>query len=202
MIFRRVRVATDEEYLTGAAHSSAFDDYDGGLQMVEMANAMLAGDVPPMVQLEVLEEDYGVVDGKQEQLFTTPASICRIFRGPEYTKRMLLSAEGSYDANDRPLTYHWAVLRGDPAQVRITPQNAESSVVEILIDYHPETTVGGTALLTNLVEVGAFVHNGVYYSAPGFVTDFTLANEERTYAGDGQLTDLVTNGNYVHPNLL
>ncbi len=90
----------------------------------------------------------------------------------------------------------------DPAQVRITPQNAEASVVEIQIDYHPETTVDGSALLTNLVEVGAFVNNGVWYSAPGFVADFTLANEERTYDGNGQLVEIVTNGNYVHPNLL
>ena len=202
MIFRRARVLTDEAYLTGAAHPSAFDDFDGGLEMVEMANAMLPGEIPPLIQLEVLEENYGLVDGKQEQLFSTPASICRIFRGPEYAKRMVVSAEGSYDANDRPLTYHWAVLRGDPAQVRITPQNAEATVVEILIDYHPETTVDGSALLTNLVEVGAFVNNGVWYSAPGFVTDFTLANEERTYDGNGQLVEILTNGNYVHPSLL
>lgn len=57
-----------------------------------------------MIQLEVVEENYGPVDGKQEQLFTTPASVCRIFRGPEYTKRIVVSTEGSYDPNDLPLT--------------------------------------------------------------------------------------------------
>jgi hypothetical protein len=200
MIFRRVRVADDAEYLTGLAHPSAFDNYDGRLAMVEMANAIQIDTIPPMVQLDVIEENYTMVDGKREQWYTTPASVCRIFRGPEYTKRIVVSAANSYDINHRPLAFHWVLLRGEPAHVVITPQNSDGSEVEILIDYHVETTVAGTARLTNMVEVGAFVDNGVYYSAPGFVTDFTLNNEERTYTA-GVLTNLQHNDNYVHPSL-
>src|SRR5262249_13943130 len=36
------------------------------------------------------------------------------------------------------------------------------------------------------VDIGAFVHNGTYYSAPGFVTFFFLDNETRTYDAQGR----------------
>jgi hypothetical protein len=202
MIFRRSRAADDTEYLTGAAHPSAFDDASVTMAMIEMANGMTADSVPPLVQLEVTDETYDVVDGKNERWFTLPVSVCRIFRGPEYTKRITVSAEGSIDLNARPLTYHWSVLRGDPQHVRISPVDAAGAVVEIEIDYHPKTLIGETARLSNLVEVGAFVHNGVYYSAPAFVTSYTLDNEDRVYDQDGNLVSQTPNDNYVYPPLL
>ena len=56
---------------------------------------------------------------------------------------------------------------------------ADGDRAEIAIDYHPEATVGASELLTNLVVVGVFAHNGAYFSAPGFITSFTLASEAR-----------------------
>ncbi len=202
MIFRRSRVDSDAQYLTGAAHPSAFDNFDATLDMVQMANDISPDHIPPMAQLEVVDETYTTVDGKNEQWFTLPVSICRIFRGPEYTKRIRVSAEASYDINGQPLTYHWVVLRGDPEHVRIQTVDEDGKIADIEIDYHPKTTIGETTRLTNMVEVGVFVHNGVYYSAPAFVTSYTLDNEERTYDQDGNLIDLTTNDNYVYPPLL
>ena len=202
MIFRRSRVADDAEYLTGAAHPSAYDNASFTMEMIQMANGMTADSLPPMVQLEVIDETYDVVDGKQERWFTLPVSVCRIFRGTEYTKRITVSAEGSFDLNSRPLTYHWVVLRGDPAHVRINPVDASGAFVEIEIDYHPKAVIGETTRLSNLVEVGVFVHNGVYYSAPAFVTSYTLDNEDRVYDQDGNLVSQTPNDNYVYPPLL
>jgi hypothetical protein len=169
--------------------------------MVELANAITIDDIPPMVQLTVLNETYGVIDGKREQWYTTPVSISRIFRGPEYTKSIELSAESSFDLNDRPLTFHWTVLRGDPSHVRIVALNAASSRVRIEFDYHPRAVIEGSERLSNMVEVGVFVHNGAYYSAPGFVTSYTLDNQTRSYGTDGTLLESVENSNYVHPTL-
>ncbi|MFZ5785530.1 MAG: hypothetical protein ACOY3Y_03720, partial [Acidobacteriota bacterium] len=202
MIYRRSTVASDAEYLTAKAHPSAFDNTFNATTMNTMASAMKAGELPPMVQLEVVSESYGTVGGKNEKLFTTPASICRIFRDTVYTKTITVDAQKSFDLNGRALSFHWVVLRGDPAKVRITPLNAAKSSAKIEIDYHAETTIAGSTRLTNLVEVGVFVHNGVYYSAPGFVTDFTLANETRVYDAAGKLVSNTPNTSYVHPYLL
>jgi len=201
MVFRRARVADDATYLTAAAHPSVFDNLSARQEMVELANAITVDAVPPKTVVSVIDETYTVVGGKQEQWFDTPVSICRIFRGTEYTKTMTVSAEGSWDANLRPLTYHWVVLRGDPAHVRVAPQG-NGSVASIEIDYHPNTTIEGDTRLTNRVTIGVFVHNGAYYSAPAFISSYTLDNEERTYDTDGTLLDLTTNANYVYPYLL
>jgi hypothetical protein len=202
MIFRRGRVASDEEYLTGAAHPSAFDDLSATMQMLSLASGMPPDAVPPAVQLEVLEETYAAVDGKNERWFTLPVSICRIFRGLEYTKRIRLSAAGSFDLNGRPLTVHWVVLRGDPAHVRIQPLGADGAIAEIEIDYHPKAPIGGTTRLSNRIDVGVFVHNGLTYSAPAFLTSYTLDHEARTYDQDGNLLERTTQANYVYPPLL
>jgi hypothetical protein len=52
--------------------------------------------------------------------------------------------------------------------------------------------IAGSTRLTNLVEVGVFVHNGVYYSAP----------ETRVYDAAGKLVSNTPNTSYVHPYLL
>ncbi len=188
MISRRTRVADDEQYLTGAAHPSAFDNYNNALAMQQMAADMLPGQVPPMIQLEVIDDSYTGTAGTDilqtsatQRLYQTPVSISRIWKNLNYTNRILVSARNSFDVNELPLTFHWKVIRGDPEHVRIIPQNARSSVVEIEIDYHNETVIPDSTRTTNMVAVGAFVHNGYYYSAPGFVSSYTSPVEMRTY---------------------
>jgi len=202
MIFRRSRVADDSEYLSAKAHPSAFDNTASLMSQITMSNAIDPGNIPPMIQMEIVDETYvNNYEGKTEKLFTTPASICRIFRNMDYTKEITVSTEGSYDINGRALTYHWVVLRGDPEHVRISCLNAEKSTAKIEIDYHPKAVIEGGPRETNMVEVGVFVHNGEYYSAPGFITSYTLDNEERTYES-GSLIDILSNTNYVYPPLL
>ncbi|MEO1999284.1 MAG: hypothetical protein ABGZ17_28905, partial [Planctomycetaceae bacterium] len=63
-----------------------------------------------------------------------------------------------------------------------------------------------SALYSNRVDVGVFVHNGPYYSAPGFLSIFSLANEKRTYDDQQRVievdyADPKTMSNYVDPLL-
>src|SRR2546425_10792004 len=89
MIFRMPNkpVTTPELYLTGLAHPTVFE---GGsvdpVKMVRLAHEMTSNNVPPMVQLRVVEEDHPVVGrdyfdvGARETLFDTPCVIARVWR--------------------------------------------------------------------------------------------------------------------------
>jgi len=185
-----------KEYLTGKAHPTVFEgSWVNDLAMVQSAHAITADTIPPMVQLKVVEEDTpqpsrDFFEGT-EKLHDTPCVISRIVRGPNYVRRLVVSAEGSFDVNKKPLTFHWAVLRGDNQRITIKPLNDSASVVEIKVPYHDRYTIDSPVKIeTNRVDIGAFVHNGASYSAPGFVTLYTLDNEARTYDKDGKLLEI------------
>jgi len=172
MAFRRTRVATDSEYMSSSAHANAFDDVDNAHEMVRMCNLMQPDRLPPMVQLEVIEETWAA--GEQE--FTTPVAVARHWEGDEGTPRvMTVSAAGSFDAADLPLSYHWVIVRGDPELIRLTPLDELGTEMEIEFQWHAAETIdiGGTDRISTLAVVGAFVHNDVYFSAPAFVTSST-----------------------------
>jgi hypothetical protein len=197
MVWRRSRVSSDAEYLSGLAHPTAFSDVPNDVAMIQLANGIDTTNIPPLVQLSVVEENFWGTQSmryndanRSEKRFTTPNAIARVFYGIEKTKRMVVSAEGSFDVNSLPLTYHYVVLRGDPGKVRITPLNAAGSRAEIEFDYHTERIVEGTQRLSNLVVVGVFVHNGSYYSAPAFISSLSLTNEQRTYGLDGRIQQI------------
>jgi hypothetical protein len=98
--------------------------------MVSLANSIAPGDIPPQVRIRVIDETPGVAgrdyfgDGLSEQLFDTPGAVARIWRSRAHTRTFTVSAEATQDPNDRPLAFHWRVLQGDPARVRITPLDA------------------------------------------------------------------------------
>jgi hypothetical protein len=188
-----------KEYLTGKAHPPVFEgSWVNDLKMIQMAHDMPADKIPPLIQLRVVDEDRPVVGkdyfepGLAEVLADTPAAIARIVRGTKHVRRIVVSAEESFDANKHPLKYHWVVLRGDAERIKINPQNEAGSRVEILVPYHERRPVEGHHLKieSNRVDIGAFVHNGTYYSAPGFVTFLSLDNEMRTYDSQGKLLEI------------
>jgi len=201
MVFRisNSHLEDEAEYLSGKAHPTVFQrDWANPRKMAETAHAMRVGEVPPMVQLQVVDEDlpvqgrdYFEARPRSEVLAGTRCVIARLFRGRQYQRRIVVSAEESYDLNDRPLEFHWVVLRGDPARVRIVPKNAQRSVVEIHAAYHPQTpTRWEPKIPSSRVDVGVFVHNGAYYSAPAFVTYYSLTNEKREYYDDGRAKEI------------
>ena len=199
-IFRRSNknIMTHADYLTGKAHPSVFEGKNvDALAMVKLAHEMDARSVPPMIQLAVLEEDEGVVGrdyfegGGREKVFNTPAAIARVVRSTKYVRRMVVSAKRSFDVNKRPLKYHWVVLRGDAKRIKINPREKDGSVVELLIPFHQRMPVPGKPQMeSNRVDIGAFVHNGTYYSAPGFVTFYFLDDEARAYSPDGRILEV------------
>ena len=92
--------------------------------MVTMAHDMTLKTLPPLVKLKVIEEDESSAGRdyfdirSREQLFDTPCAIARVVKSTKYSRRMVVSAIGSKDLNDKPLTFHWKVLRGDASRIR------------------------------------------------------------------------------------
>lgn len=211
MIFRASSklVAEPKDYLTGVAHPTVFDG--ANLQpdkMAAMAHELQADNLPPLVRLKVVEDDLAVVGkdyfdvGPRQELVTTPSAIARVHRTSKYKYRMVVSAEESVDLDGHPLTYHWKLLRGDDALVKIKPLNESGSVVELTVAFHDKLLIGKKlGLACNRVDIGCFVHNGKHYSAPGFVSFFTLANERRSYYDDEtpQSIEYHIGGDYVDP---
>jgi len=191
MIFRTSNktVAKPADYLTGKAHPTVFDGSQIDVEkMVTMAHDMQVDALPPMVLLAAVEEDQPVLGrdyfdvAPRFGLFDTPCAIARLVKTTAYDYRMVVSAEQSKDLDDKPLTYHWALLRGDSARVRINKLNPAGSRAEIIVSYHERLPIApDSKLQSNRVDIGVFVHNGRYYSAPGFVCLQYLANERRVY---------------------
>ena len=186
MISRRARVDSNEEYLTGKAHPVAFADRDNSLAMVTLANQINLDDIPPMIQMEVIDETFQKSINSHfsesfttEYLFTTKASIARSYRSEAQEKMMIVDLSESYDVNSRPLSYHFVVLQGDPDLIEIKLLNNEGSRAKITFKYHQRYFADHTQRHSNRVEVGAFVHNGAYYSPPGFITSLSINKQLR-----------------------
>jgi len=200
MILRRTNKTLDRspEYLTGKAHPTAFDRENlDRLKMVELAHEIQLTNIPPVVRLKVQkqEEPKDGVDyfelGRSEKLADTPSAIARVFRGRQYRRKMVVSAEETFDLNKRPLTFHWVVLRGDADRITITKLNDAGTVAEIDVPYHERRPVAeGARLDSNRVDIGVFADNGAYCSAPAFVTYCFLDNEIRTYDAEGRVLEI------------
>lgn len=196
-----------EEYLTGKAHPTVFEGSQvDDVAMIQKAHGITLDTLPPLVQLSVMKEESPVhgrdyfEPGAREQWADTPGVIARIWRGKDKSRTMLVSAEKSFDVNKKPLKYHWVLLRGDPKRVRITPKKDDGSVAELTVEYHERLPIGpGAAMDSNRVDIGVFVHNGHYFSAPAFVTFFSLDSEARTYDEKGRILEI---GSGVHDTLL
>ena len=191
MIFRRGQKWMDSEaqYLTARAHPPVFWSKDIDLvKMINLANQLNIGDIPPMVRLRVLSESGprpGIDDFAgliPETLFDTPGAIARVVRSTAYEKRMTISAEQTKPLGAQKLEFHWVVLRGDASLIKIIPRNSRGSVVDVVVSWHERRLVPGQpGMTTDRVEIGVFVHNGKYFSAPAFVNFLYPANQKRIY---------------------
>jgi len=192
-------VKKPDDYLTGKAHPTVFQG--GGvnvLKMVKMAHDIRRNNVPPMVQLALLDEDtalngvdYFEPPGVTERLLDTPEVIARIVRSTKHTRRLVVSARDSFDANGRPLAFRWVVLRGDPQRITIKPLDDEGSAAEIRVAYHHRRPIApGSEMESNRVDIGVFAHNGAYWSAPAFVCLYSLDDEARTYDPQGRIREV------------
>lgn len=180
-------------YLTGVAHASCFQrNQIDTPRMVRLAHAIQPDCLPPLAMVRVVSEDPPPrpVDGAREVLCDTPCAIGRIWRNPAFERSMTVSAEESFDADGRELTYHWAVLRGDPETIRIEPLNDTGSVVRITLRYpQPRPVLPGSPITSTRVDIGCFVDNGLWYSPPAFVCFYAPPEVERTYDDTGRLIE-------------
>ncbi len=196
MLFRSTNkhLKDPKEYLTGKAHPSVFEgSWVDELAIVQKAHALELNALPPIVQMRVLEENKAIpgidfIDlASNEIIGTTPACIARVHRSKAQKQRIIVSADASFDLNKSKLTYLWVILRGDADKIRIVPKKDDASTAEITVAYHERRPIApGSAMESNRVDIGVFVHNGTHYSAPGFVTFTTLDREVRTYSTEGK----------------
>jgi len=212
MILRRTQ-KNAPNYLSGDAHPSAFDASQlDVLAMVRLAHAIEPDKLPPLVRLRMLEETQTVAgrdsfSNDSEGLFDTPAAIARVHRTRAFSRRMVVSAQQSVDCNGSPLTFRWALLRGDPALISMQPLNPEASIVELRIGHHTRRPIKpDSPLLSDRVDIGVFVSNGVHESAPAFVTTYFPANEKRVYDAEHRLRSADGTGTetlkaYVDPRI-
>ena len=206
MIYRRARVPSREAYLSGAAHPSVFNAE--GLvpgRMVSLANSIVPDAVPPVVRLEVIEEGWA----KSERFFDTPSAISRVWRDKAFRREMVVSAEETRDPNRRELTFSWVILRGDPTRIVIAPLDEHGKRARIIVSWQaPRAVPGRKDILSSRVDIGVFAHNGVFDSAPAFISVLLPRHERRAYElgrdGNWQLVqpDLVTPDRvYVDPSI-
>ncbi len=213
MLLRRSQknASAADDYFTGKAHPTVFDSTQlDEVRLVTLAHEMKPDSLPPAVILRVKEEDPMPTVGVDcfdsqtaERIFDTPCAISRVAKSTRYWRRMVVSAEASRDADGKPLTFRWAVLRGKAEEIEIKKLNEAGSLVELRIPWHQRRPVWpGADISSNRVDIGAFASNGSEWSAPAFVSIYFPANEIRTYSTDGRLLSIdYTNGNYADPLL-
>jgi Tetratricopeptide repeat len=197
MIFRQGQRSVQKpgDYLTYRAHPPVFDSQNlDVLRMVHMAQQMELDKIPPMVSLSLVSEslpEKGVDDFsriRSETLFKTPAAIARVVRSTAQNTTIMVSAEKTKAPAGQKLTYEWVVLRGDAKRISITPKNSEGSVAEITVPWHGDFPAPERPeYQTNRVEIGVFVNNGHYYSAPSFISFLYPANQKRLYTKSGKI---------------
>ena len=189
MVLRRNlrHVLSVEDYLRGAAHRPVVQkDELRPARMVAHAAALRPEDIPPMVIIDVIEEEFGAragLAGLDERLFDTPSAVARIWRDFSHTKEILVSAESTEDPNGRSLTFSWQLLQGDPSRVT-------TATARISIDWHDAfdapglQRAGGRDRQTSRVDIGVFADNGRTQSAPAFVSVAFPTHQRRTYTAD------------------
>jgi hypothetical protein len=146
-----------------------------------------------MVRIEVLSDfdgrpgrDY-LDENVGEALFTTPAAVARAWRSYDFTRRVTLGTGGTTDPNGRPLRFHWVILQGDPARIRVAPRAPDGAVADIEIDWHVPSAASGLA--SSRIDLAVFADNGVTLSAPSTFSVALPRFQNRQYAAgpDGHL---------------
>lgn len=211
-VFRRCNkpVKTDDDYLSGVAHPTVFDSNNlDVLRMIEMAHSVTPESLPPIALLAVESEDKPIVGrdyfdvGERERLFDTPFSVARVWRSTQQKRKYKLSAKGA-DLNNKALTYHWKVLRGDASKIEIKPSTA-GVTAEVTITWQGRGPIlPESKMESNRIDIGLFAFNGEYYSPPAFFCVNTLDNEAREYDDQGRIKSVTymgaaEKGNYVDP---
>lgn len=188
-------VPNDEAYLSGVAHPSVFNSSQlDVLRMMNKAHDMTLDKLPPIAEFQILTEEQGRfgIDyfdiGPRTQIFTTPAAAARIYRTMEPTLKVVVSAERSRSLAGANLEYRWVLLSGNSDLAEVRKLNDNGSRAELVVPYTPRhETYPGSGIESNRIEFGLFVKSNGVWSAPAFLTYWTLDNEVRTYDDFGRI---------------
>ena len=108
--------------------------------------------------------------------------MARIWRSSAWSRTLTVSAEATGDPNGRPLTFTWAVLRGDPERTRIEMLDEAGTRARITVEWQdPRPVPGLPDIVSRRVDIGVFASNGVHDSAPAFVSVLLPRHETRVY---------------------
>ncbi|WP_139373071.1 hypothetical protein [Prosthecobacter debontii] len=198
-IFRQSnkRVQKEEDYFTGIAHPVVFDAADlDEEKMMRMAHDMRPPQIPPLPQIEVIEEtemqngrDYFEAEKAHPwKLADTPVSIARIMRGNTSEHVMKISTKKSADLMGRPVQLRWQLLQGDPRLIRLE-NSAQGAITELHVRWQPPIkTLKG--LRSHRVDIGVFATNGLTVSAPAILSFYMLPNEMHFYDEKGHSSEI------------
>ncbi|MGF1451739.1 MAG: hypothetical protein ACFB21_06660 [Opitutales bacterium] len=180
------------DYFNGISHPTVFNiDHLDVSRMVHDAFALRGDSLPPLAMLKVLKEpseESGVSSfdaGLSEELLTTPCAIARLARGKAGSLTYRLSALKSFDLNEKPLTYQWKILRGNPESIHIRPLLSDHSIVEITIDYPDAPTLANPESFR--IDIGLFASNEAHSSPPAFFSVYFPPNQTRSFDSSGKL---------------
>ena len=186
-------VASREDYLTGLAHPVVFDaSLLRPERMIEAAAAMKPEDIPPMVRIAVVTEDFRAEAGlarRDERLFDTPSAVARIWRGFDWEREIVLSAAAEGVPDGRPVAFEWRLLQGVPDLVEIEPLDKAGQKARVRLRWHDafEVAHAGETRTTARVDIGVFASSEGADSAPAFLSVSFPAHQKRVYraAQDG-----------------
>lgn len=190
-------VSSPADFYTGAAHPVVFDSSVlNEEKMVRMAQAMTPDQIPPLVQVEVLEETvpepikqvFEVPQPKSHKLADARVFISRVFRGSMDEYGMLLDLSKSADIMGRPLKLRFQVLQGDARLVRVD-HSGRGSVARLRLRWQPPM-IGRSGIRSHRVDIGIFAANGSTVSTPAIISFYMLPNEHRFYNAQGRLAEV------------
>ena len=197
-------VKEDADYLSPAAHPTAFDIKQlDVVALVKRAHDLKPADIPPSVALSLInsrlypikfpEPGRDYPDTLLEPLFVTPSAISMILRGPAGERTFLVRAQASPEP-DPLASFAWRVVNGPAEAVKIaaplgeTVNGPDNGFAQITIDRRH---------LTNRIDVACFAKTeGTAYGAPAIISFYPIPQEKRTYRPDGQIAAI----DYTNPN--
>lgn len=215
MILRRCnrQVHSDEDYLSGVAHPTAFDGAQiDPVRTVRMAHSLRISEVPPLAMLKIESEQAGDPNKdycdamRSEEVLTGPMAIARACYSTQFWREMQVSASPYGEAKEGKTKFRWIVLRGDPELVEIKPVEGQPNSRVIRVGYHPRRpTLPGSKIESNRVDIGVFAYNGENYSAPSFISFYFPDNEVRKYDAQHRILSIdyaQAAGNYADPAIV
>jgi hypothetical protein len=194
-------VKSRADYLSCKAHPPVFDgEQVRPGRMVAQATDMQPEDIPPLVVLRVIEEDFSSaagIAGLSERLLDSPAAIGRLWRSFNWEREMLVTVEDTVAVDDQPLTFEWHVLRGNPDRVQIELEDPDGYTARIRVAWHDSWSETSIRRETEFerrmsrVDIGVFANNGIHDSAPAFISIDFPEHQIRQYDSGANGNQLV-----------